>query len=145
MLMDYTNGNIQHIGIPTDDMDKMVEFYESIGFKVMHEEDLDGSPVKFIGAGNIVIETYMIDGGTAKKSGAVDHFCIDSTDIVGCIKAMKEGGFDICDGPTFLPLFDYGLVYVYILGPNKERIEFCQKFKSQEECDKARAEIEELI
>ena len=28
---------LQHIGIPTNDMDKTVEFYKKIGFEVAHE------------------------------------------------------------------------------------------------------------
>lgn len=144
MLMDYTNGNIQHLGIPTDDMEKTVKFYESIGCKVIYETELDGSPVKFIGAGNFMIETFMKDGGAANKRGAIDHISLDCIDIVGCVKAVREGGYEVCEGPNFLPFWDYGVLYICIVGPNKEVIEFCQKFKSQEECDKIRKEIEAL-
>ena len=61
MLTNFVDG-YQHIGIPTDDINKTAEFYESLGFKLKWETVYGGNPVKFLEHGNIIIETYEKDG-----------------------------------------------------------------------------------
>ena len=39
-LKNYSTG-VQHIGIPTNDIDKTVDFYQKIGFEIAHEA-MDG-------------------------------------------------------------------------------------------------------
>ena len=49
---------LQHIGIPTNDMDKTVEFYKKIGFEVAHETKDGDVRVVFLKLKDLVLETY---------------------------------------------------------------------------------------
>lgn len=49
---------LQHIGIPTNDMDKTVEFYKKIGFEVSHETKDGDVRVVFLKLKALVLETY---------------------------------------------------------------------------------------
>ena len=49
---------LQHIGIPTNDMDKTVEFYKKIGFEVAHETKDGDVRVVFLKFRDLILETY---------------------------------------------------------------------------------------
>lgn len=140
MLTQYVDG-YQHIGIPTDDINKTEQFYLSLGFKLKWETEYGGNPVKFFEYGNILIETYEKDGGASNTIGAIDHIALSCTDIVACVKEARAQGFEFREGPAFLPYWEHGVEYVTILGPNQEIVEFIQKFKSEEEKERAVAEL----
>lgn len=140
MLTRYVDG-YQHIGIPTDDMEKTTEFYLSLGFKLKYETINNGNQVKFFECGNILIETYVRDGGASNTIGAIDHIALNCTDIAACVKAAREEGYEFREGPEFLPFWEHGVAYITILGPNQEIIEFIQKFSSEEEKEKAVKEL----
>ena len=91
MLTNYVEG-YQHIGIPTDDIKKTEEFYLGLGFKLKWETTYGGHPVKFFEHGNIIIETYEKDGGATNATGAIDHVALNCTDIVTCVKEIREAG-----------------------------------------------------
>ena len=91
MLTDYIHG-YQHIGIPTDDIEKTTRFYENLGFKLIWETVYNGYPVKFFGCGDILLETYEKDGGAADRVGAIDHIALNCTDIVGCVHVIFHTG-----------------------------------------------------
>ena len=92
---------------------------------------------KILEHGNILIETYEKDGGASNATGAIDHVALNCTDIVACVKEIREAGYYINEGPAFLPYWEHGVEYVTILGPNHEIVEFIQKFSSEEEKEKA--------
>jgi catechol 2,3-dioxygenase-like lactoylglutathione lyase family enzyme len=140
MLTQYVDG-YQHIGIPTDDIQKTQEFYLSLGFQLKWETTYEGNPVKFFEYGNILIETYEKTDGASNAIGAIDHIALNCTDIVACIKEAREAGFEFREGPAFLPYWEHGVEYVTILGPNQEIVEFIQKFNSEEEKEKAVKEL----
>ena len=48
---------LQHIGIPTNDMDKTVEFYKKIGFEVAHETKDGDVRVVFLKLRDLILET----------------------------------------------------------------------------------------
>ena len=58
-LKTYTTG-IQHIGIPTNDIEKTIEFYQKLGFEIalrtVNEEA--NEKVAFLKQETLVIETY---------------------------------------------------------------------------------------
>ena len=58
MLTDFVTG-YDHIGIPTNDMEATVKFYEAIGFKLVHATTNNGGKVNFFQHGDIIIETYL--------------------------------------------------------------------------------------
>ena len=85
-VKEQLNG-IQHIGIPTNNIEATVHFYEKMGFetalRTLNEEA--GEKVAFLKLGSLVIETY--ENKAAKmKAGAIDHVAIDVKDIKGCMK-----------------------------------------------------------
>ena len=58
-LKNYSTG-VQHIGIPTNDIDKTVDFYHKLGFETAFEtvnEEAD-EKVVFLKLGTLVVETY---------------------------------------------------------------------------------------
>ena len=129
MLMKYSDG-YHHIGVPTEDMDKTTAFYTGLGF-----EEIWAAPagdVKFFRCGSVEVESYTVES-SAKKYGSVDHIALNCTDITACVQAIREQGYKIADGPTYLPFLEHGVLYVMIDGPNVEKIEFVQEFVSDEE------------
>ena len=126
MLTDFVTG-YQHVGIPTNDMQATEEFYTSLGFKKIYETENNGA-VKFFQCGDILIETYEKNGQAAGVRGAIDHIALAVNDIEKCYAEAKEAGFNIVEGPESLPFWEKGVRYICIQGPNKEIVEFLQKF-----------------
>ena len=131
MLKDHVTG-CQHLGIPTNDIVKTKEFFTSMGFEPVFETVNNGEQVCFLAMGQIVIETYQ-NGRAAMARGAVDHIALDTDDLPACVRLVKENGYDVVEGPAFLPFFDYGVAYISIIGPDMEVVEFNQKFRSAQE------------
>lgn len=89
-LQTYTTG-IQHIGIPTNDIEKTIEFYRTLGFDIalqtINEEA--GEKVAFLKLKTLVIETY--ENKQAKlTSGAIDHIAINVKDIEEVYHYIEE-------------------------------------------------------
>jgi len=125
-ISDFITG-LQHIGIPTGDINASVAFYESLGFKIVHETSLDGAKVIYLEQKSLIIEIYETDN-PALSAGAVDHIAIDVSDIDAVFEVAKEEGYTITDGGgiNFLPFWDNGIKYIMLEGPSKERVELIQ-------------------
>lgn len=127
MLRKQLNG-IQHVGIPTNDIETTVEFYRRLGFGValqtVNEEA--NEKVAFLKLNNLVIETY--ENKAAKmESGAIDHVAIDVKDIEKVYELINHAGLNTTrDTIHFLPFWENGVRFFTIEGPNKEKIEFSQ-------------------
>lgn len=127
MLRKQLNG-IQHVGIPTNDIETTVEFYRRLGFEValqtVNEEA--NEKVAFLKLNNLVIETY--ENKAAKmESGAIDHVAIDVKDIEKVYELINHAGLNTTrDTIHFLPFWENGVRFFTIEGPNKEKIEFSQ-------------------
>ena len=126
MLTDFVTG-YDHVGIPTNDMEATTKFYETIGFKLAHENTNNGGKVRFFQYGDIIIETYEVFGKAAMVRGAIDHIALRVTDIEKCYEEAKAAGLDVFEGPCFLPFWENGIKYICIMGPNNEVVEFLQK------------------
>ena len=126
-IQDFCTG-LQHIGIPTLDIDKSIVFYQALGFEIVYQRtNVNGQRVAFLQLGNLQIETYDKEP-TAMKAGAFEHIAIDVKDVEGLYKVVKTKGFHIIDSPIHeLPYWERGIKYFKIEGPNKETIEFCEK------------------
>ncbi|MGP4116155.1 VOC family protein [Levilactobacillus zymae] len=128
-IQDYFTG-IQHVGIPSADLDKTIAFYKSIGFEqagLFHNGDNRCAFMKF---GNLIIETWEGDP-TNPQAGAINHISMNTTDVDKAFAAAKEQGLDLVNDeiqsiPTF---WDKGIHFFNILGPNHETIEFCEILK----------------
>ena len=132
-IKDFTTG-VQHIGIPTNDIKKTIEFFQLLGF----DEE-----VAFLQLHNLVIETYQ-NRQAKMEYGAIDHIAIDVKNIEALYKEVKAIGEKEQEKATsekqFFPLFrmldtqvnglsfwEKGVKFFTIEGPNKEKIEFCER------------------
>ena len=124
MMKDYSNG-VQHIGLPTNDMDATIAFYKKLGFEVVHEKELN-SRVCFLQMQNLVIESYE-NKQAVLKPGAIDHIAIDCTDIEAAFAEAKKLGLKFAgDKIESLPFWKNGVKFFKVIGPNAESIEYCQ-------------------
>lgn len=127
-IKNYCTG-IQHIGIPTNDIEETIRFYESLGFHValatMNKKA--NEMVAFMQLHNLVIETYE-NKSAALQNGSIDHIAIDVKNIDSLFEEIKAKGFSLLDMQVrSLPFWDNGVKFFTIVGPNKEKIEFCEK------------------
>ena len=126
-LKNYSTG-VQHVGIPTNDIGKTVEFYHKLGFetafKTVNEEA--NEKVVFLKLGTLVVETY--ENHAAKmEHGAIDHVALDVRDIEEIYQYINESGLNSTqDTIHFLPFWENGVKFFTIEGPNKEKVEFSQ-------------------
>lgn len=125
-IKDYCTG-VQHIGIPTNDMEETKAFYKKLGFQEAFSTNNNGEKVVFLQLHNLVIETYENHAATLKV-GAIDHIALDVKNIEKLFELVKENHFHLLDdNVNFLPFWDNGVKFFTILGPNEEKIEFCEK------------------
>ena len=123
-VSEYVNG-YQHVGIPSNDIDATIRFFEALGFEIAYETEHDGRVV-FLQCGSIMIETYEKFGEAAGKRGAIDHIALDVKDLDKALEEVKKTGYPIVEGPAFLPFWKNGVRYFTIEGPDKEAVEFSQ-------------------
>ncbi|WP_439425558.1 VOC family protein [Oenococcus alcoholitolerans] len=125
-VSDYITG-IQHVGIPSADLDKTIEFYESLGFDQAGLFKNGANRCAFMRLGNLTIETWEGDP-TAKKAGAINHISLNTTDVDKAFAEAKKQGLNLVDKEIqSIPSFwKKGIRFFNILGPNQETIEFCQ-------------------
>ncbi|GEO70713.1 VOC family protein [Levilactobacillus acidifarinae] len=128
-IQDYFTG-IQHVGIPSADLDKTIAFYKSIGFEQAGLFPNGDNRCAFMKFGNLIIETWEGDP-TNPQAGAINHISLNTTDVDQAFAAAKEQGLNLVNDeiqsiPTF---WDKGIRFFNILGPNHETIEFCEILK----------------
>ncbi len=124
-LKEQLNG-LQHIGVPTKNIEETIEFYGKLGFEIAFQTVNDGGKVAFLKMENLVIETYENEDATM-KSGAVDHIALDVKDIEKVYELINQEGLNTTqDTVHFLPFWENGVKFFTIEGPNKEKVEFSQ-------------------
>lgn len=117
---------IQHIGIPTNDFDKTVDFYSTLGFEVAFQTVNGTSKVAFLRLNNLVIETSE-NNNINTEAGAINHLAIDVKDIEEAYKFICDKNLNNTnDSIHFLPFWDNGVKFFTIQGPSGERVEFSQ-------------------
>ena len=122
--MENVNG-LQHIGIPTNDMDKTLSLYKKLGFEIALETKDGETRVAFLKLKDLVLETYE-NGQAALRDGAIDHIAIDVKDIDAAYAYVSGLGIKILAEITFLPFWTNGVKFFIAEGPNLERLEFAQ-------------------
>ena len=123
--------DLQHIGIPTDDMEKTVAFWEKLGFKKLGEFDTDdnGNEVVFMHYNHLTLEIWTGDGAV-RKTGAINHISLNTKDADAAFKAAKAEGFKLKDSEVqHLDFWDKGIKFFNIEGAYAETIEFCEIVK----------------
>ena len=103
--------------------------YEGLGFQTMHTNQVPANQAKvaFLQLGNLMIETYA-EGGNGLV-GAINHFALNCTDIQAAYAWICEQGYKVLsNGIEELPFVGKRVWSFFIIeGPNKERIEFCER------------------
>ena len=123
----FTTG-VQHIGIPTNDINKTIEFYQALGFETALRTVNGTEEVAFLQLYNLMIETYQ-NHQAKMEYGAIDHIAIDVKNIEDLFDEIKGAGtFKMLDTQVNgLPFWSNGVKFFTIEGPNKEKIEFCER------------------
>ena len=141
-IKDFTTG-VQHIGIPTNDIKKTIEFFQLLGFNIAYRTINGPEEVAFLQLHNLVIETYQ-NRQAKMEYGAIDHIALDVKNIESLFKEVKviadkvqeKANTEVNAIPLFrildtqvngLPFWEKGVKFFTIEGPNKEKIEFCEK------------------
>ena len=115
---------LQHIGVPTNDIEATLRFYTALGFEVAHRADNNGELVAFLKLGDLVVETYQ-NFKAVGAAGAVDHIAINVTDVDEARRIADNMHLEVIEEGQ-LPFWDNGVKYFTILGPNREKLEFNQ-------------------
>lgn len=115
---------LQHIGVPTNDLNQTIEFYRSLGFELALRTANGDEQVAFLRLGDLTIETYQ-NFKAAKINGAVDHIAINVTDVDEARRIADDMGLEVIEEGQ-LPFWSNGVKYFTILGPNREKLEFNQ-------------------
>ena len=129
MKMEECAVGLAHIGIPTDDITQTVLFYSELGFEVAltTTDPGNGAQVVFLRLGNMMIETYESEK-PAKCYGGIEHIAIDVKDVEAAYDLICKRALNtLNDEIHFLPFWENGVRFFTIEGPNKEKVEFCQR------------------
>ncbi|EJE4563051.1 MULTISPECIES: VOC family protein [Enterococcaceae] len=127
-IKDFING-LQHVGIPTEKMLQSITFYQQLGFKLVNQEiQPDGGGVAFLENNDFIVELYEqknLDGHT----GVIDHIALQvSEEIDTLFEMIQAKDYPILsEGIETLAYWNKGISFFIIEGPNKEKIEFCEK------------------
>ena len=112
-LKNYSTG-VQHIGIPTNDIDKTVDFYHKLGFETAFEtvnEEAD-EKVVFLKLGTLVVETYE-NHAAVLRVGAIDHVALDVKDIEEIYQYINQAGLNTTQYSFFTILGKWSKVFHY--------------------------------
>jgi lactoylglutathione lyase len=96
MEQKYGVTGIAHIGIPTNDIEKTIEFYKRLGFQVLLEtyNEKACEKVAFLQLQNYSIETFE-NHQAAMADGAYQHVALDVTDIDAAYEKICSEGHEI--------------------------------------------------
>ena len=114
---------LAHIGIFVKDMDKSVDFYKKLGFKLDGEEKTN-IRLAFLSAGTCLIELVEINDYAPRPAGTVDHIAVIVDDIEAAVKRAGENGISIDGSKVNAVDILGGIKNVFFEGPDGERLEF---------------------
>lgn len=93
------------------------------------DTDDKGNQVVFMSYAHLTLEIWTGDGAV-KKTGAINHLSLNTSDADAAYKAAKAAGFTMKETEVqHLDFWDHGIKFFNIEGPNAETIEFCQIVK----------------
>lgn len=131
-------GGWSHLGIPTHDIDTSREFYRRLGFSEALYQEVPGpdgtAKILMMAIGSFMIELYQLPGfdaqaAAALQDGVIDHIALDVRDAAQAFADLQQAGIQpLEDSPVRLPLWENGVSYFNVRGPNGEKIEFNQVF-----------------
>ena len=134
--MNLNLNHIQHIGLPVTNLKTSEDFYERLGFANVMASGFDYKRgqglVAMMRRGSMTLELYQMPEAQleeirTRKDGHIDHIAFDVDNIDDTFATLKSEAFTIVeDAPVFLPFWNQGCKYFFILGPDGERLEFNQ-------------------
>lgn len=138
MLLDNNLKSLQHLGLPTRNIEKSKKWYsDTLGFQVIYETTIPGDEgnikVAFLKLHDLVVEMYQLSGKELEEiksrgHGHIDHIAFDVEDIEAVFEKLNKAGIRAIEGsPRFLPFWENGVKFLTILGPDDEKIEFNQR------------------
>lgn len=117
---------LAHIGIPTEKLEETLHFYEQLGFIQVYKTQNGSQHVVFMVQGGLQLEIYEQESSCC--DGAIDHIALNCSDIDCAYAEIQKLGLQpLNPGIQTLPFWDRGIRYFLVQGPNRERIEFCQR------------------
>lgn len=128
-----------HLAIKVRDLKRSVEFYEKLGFTQYDSGYLDTPDgrllIAFVECKGFCLEIIqvcgaMLDDLNKRSAGHIDHFAMDVTDVKEAFAEAKKAGMKIVQPVVKeLNLFEHGVAYFTIVGPDGEFVELNQKKK----------------
>ena len=118
---------VQHVGIPTTDLEGTIAYYERLGFECLGIYPNGEDRCTFLRLNNLTLEVWTMNP-TPMENGAINHFALDSTDIEASFAEAQKLGLNFVEVSIqhIDTLWSNGIRYFNVLGPNHEVIEFCQ-------------------
>lgn len=118
---------VQHVGIPTTDLEGTIAYYERLGFECLGIYPNGEDRCTFLRLNNLTLEVWTMDP-TPMKTVPSTTSALDSTDIEASFAERRSSAWNFAEGSiqhidTF---WSNGIRYFNVLGPNHEVIEFCQ-------------------
>jgi catechol 2,3-dioxygenase-like lactoylglutathione lyase family enzyme len=119
---------VQHIGIPTNDLEQTQVFFQALGFSCTYCAVIGaGKHVRFFKRDDVMIEAFETDN-PLKTGVNIDHIALDVSNIEDAYREAIEQGYRPLEGEIcFLPFFENGVRFFTLVGPNNEKIELNQK------------------
>ena len=98
---------LDHVGLKVRDLDRSLQFYQSLGLNVLRtrDPDADGSRFAVIQVGdqelNISCRPEYVAPGKDNAVG-IDHFCfqVDAASIDEVLTALRKAGIAVVSGPV---------------------------------------------
>lgn len=118
---------VGHVGIPTNDLEGTIAYYEKLGFECEGIYPNGEDRCTFLHLNNLTLEVWTMDQ-PANATGAINHFALAVTDIDKAFEEAEKLGLNFVEGSVqHIDTFhENGIRYFNVLGPNHETIEFCQ-------------------
>lgn len=135
--IDYKGNNQllgwSHLAINVADLKRSVNFYQKLGFKKGVNGYADGPNgrllIEFVDLHGFSLELIQRPNAERRQAGVIHHFALDVRDVKQTFYALKHEGYSLAL-PVIkeLNLFEHGIAYCMITGPDGELIEFNQKY-----------------
>ncbi|GAB6099570.1 hypothetical protein JCM16358_14490 [Halanaerocella petrolearia] len=135
---------MQHMGIPAIDLDKTINFYKKLGFKVAFKTKINRPEgkldVAFLEQDGFVIEAFHFNNEEYlnkmrnREDGHIDHIALDVVNIKQAYASVKDLGYEALGGKIdgISAFHENGAKFFTIRGPNDEKVEFCEILNSSE-------------